>query len=68
MAKDRPQEPELRETENFRRWKYPIVKNSSGADNMTDPEGEIQSGMLYRTARETGHYIRVGGEKPRGFK
>lgn len=68
MAKGRPREPELRDTEDFPRWKYPIVKNEAGGDNVTDPDREIQSGMLYRTARETGHYVRVGGEKPRGFK
>jgi hypothetical protein len=68
MAKGRPREPEPRDTEDFPRWKTPIVKNSAGGDNLTDPDNEIQSGLMYRTARETGYYIRVGGVKPRGFK
>jgi hypothetical protein len=61
MARDREREPETRETEDFPRWKMPIVRNRDGGDNSVCPDEGIQSGMMKRTARETGYFIRVGG-------
>jgi hypothetical protein len=46
----------LKREEEFKRYEFPIVENPDGQDNSVEPFGEIYSGMLKRTARETGHF------------
>ena len=47
----------LKKKEGFPRYEFPIVKNRDGQDNSIDPDFEIYSGLMKRTARETGHFI-----------
>ena len=47
----------LKKKEDFKRYEFPIVANPDGQDNSVEPFGEIYSGLLKRTARETGHFI-----------
>ncbi len=46
----------LKKKETFPRYEFPIVENPEGQDNSVEPYLEIYSGMLKRTARETGHF------------
>jgi hypothetical protein len=54
--------PTYKDAEEFPRMKYPIVYNpdEGGGDASVDPvRGDIQSGMLKRTARETGRFVHL---------
>lgn len=56
----RPRGPILKDEQDYPRMKYVIKKNSEGIDNAVDPENSIYSGMLKRTAIESGDFINMG--------